>query len=62
MIKAMVRGCHMYKEVWCAAVGEEPSCMREVVNYRDLFAVSVVRLGVIVGHVTSLAVSLDTLK
>ena len=42
--------CHVYKEVWCAAVGEELSCAREV-NYRDPFAVAVVRSGVIVGHV-----------
>ena len=62
MIKSVVRGCHVYKEVWCAAVGEEPSCMKEVENYHDLFTVAVVRSGVIVGHVTSLAVSLDTLK
>ena len=34
------------KEVWCAAVGEELSCMREVENYRDPFAVAVIRLGV----------------
>ena len=27
------------------AVGEEPSCMREVENYRDLFAVAVVKIG-----------------
>ena len=30
MIEAMVRGYHVYKEVWCAAVGEELSCVREV--------------------------------
>ena len=51
MIEAMVRGYHVYKEIWCAAVGEELSCMREVENYRDPFAVAVVRSGVIVGHV-----------
>ena len=51
------------KEVWCAAVGEELSCMREVENYRDPFTVAVVRSGIIVGHVLSLAVSwLDALK
>ena len=54
----MIRG-----EVLCAAVGKELSCMREVENYRDPFAVAVVRSGVIVGHVPSLAVSLlDALK
>ena len=38
MIEAMVRGYHMYKEIWCAAVGEELSCMREVENYCDALA------------------------
>ena len=51
MIEAMVCGYHVYKEIWCAAVGEELSCMREVENYRDPFAVAVVRSGVIVDHV-----------
>ena len=41
MIEAMVRGYHVYKEIWCAAVGEELSCMTEVENYRDPFAVAV---------------------
>ena len=50
MIEAMVRGYHVYKEIWCAAVGKELSCMREVENYRDPFAVAVVRSGVIVGQ------------
>ena len=36
--------------------------MREVENYRDLFAVAVVRSGVTIGHITSSAVLLDTLK
>ena len=50
------------EEVWCAAVGEELSCMREVENYHDPFAVAVIRSGVIVGHVPSWAVSLEALK
>ena len=58
MIRTMIHGCHVYKEVWCAAVGEELFYMREVENYRGLFAVAVVRSGVIVGHVPILAVSL----
>ena len=32
---------------------EEISCVREVGNYRDLFAVAVVKSGVVVGHVPS---------
>ena len=48
----MIRGYHVYNEVWRAVVGEELSCMREVENYHDLFAVAVIRSGVIVDHVT----------
>ena len=51
MIKAMVCGYHVYKEVWCAAVGEELSYMGEVENSCNLFAVTVIRSGVIIGHV-----------
>ena len=51
MIEAMVRGYHVYKEIWCADVGEELSCVREVENFHNPFAVAVVRLGIIVGHV-----------
>ena len=43
MIETVVCGYHMYKEIRCAAVGEELSCIREVANYRDPFAVAVVR-------------------
>ena len=45
MIEAMVRGYQVYKEIFCAAVGEELSCIREVENYRDPFAVAMVRSG-----------------
>lgn len=51
MIKAMVRGYRVYKEIWYATVGEELSCVREVENYRNPFAVAVVKQGVVVGHV-----------
>ena len=59
MIEAMVRG---YQEslvccCWRRAILHERS------SYRDPFAVAVIRSGVIIGHVPSLAVSqLDTLK
>ena len=43
MIETMVYGYHVYKEIWCAAVGEKLSCIREVENYRNPFAVAVVR-------------------
>ena len=50
-VDTMVCGYHVYKEIRCAAVGEELSCIREVENYCDSFTVAVVRLGVIVGQV-----------
>ena len=62
MMDAMVGDYHVYKEVWCAAIREELSYMRGSENCHDLFAVAVARLGVIVGHVLSLAVLLDALK
>ena len=43
MIETMVCGYHVFKEIRCAAVGEEMSCIREVENYRNPFAVAVVR-------------------
>ena len=43
MIETMVCGYHVYKEIQCAAVGEELSCIREVENYHDPFTVAVVR-------------------
>ena len=49
-IEAMVRGYHVYKEIWLATLGEELSCTREVENHRDPFAVAVVKSEVVVGH------------
>ena len=43
MIETTVCGYHVFKEIRCAAVGEEMSCIREVENYRNPFAVAVVR-------------------
>ena len=43
MIETVVCGYHVYKEIRCAVVGEEPSCIREVENYRLPFAVAVLR-------------------
>ena len=50
-IKAMVHGYHVYKEILCAAIGEELPCKREVENHCDPFAVAVVRSGVIVSYI-----------
>ena len=50
-IEAMVRGYHVYQEIWDAALGEQLTCSRETGNRQDPFAVAVVRSLVTVGHV-----------
>ena len=50
-VESMVRGYHVYQEIWIAAVGEELPCVRETDNHRDPFAVAVERSGVTVGHI-----------
>ena len=51
-VEAMVRGYHVYKDVWSAALGEQLSCQREPTNTSDPFAVAVVRSLVTVGQYT----------
>ena len=46
-----IRGYHVYKEIWTAAIGELLLCKREVRNISDLYAVAVVNGEVIFGHV-----------
>ena len=45
-----VRGYHVYKDVWDAAIGEELDCQRETCNSKDRYAVAVLSDGIIVGH------------
>ena len=49
--KSMVRGYHVYQEMWVADVGEELSCVKETENHQDPFFVAVVRFGVTVSQV-----------
>ena len=49
--ESRVRGYHVYKEHWEAAVGEELECQRERRNGADAYAVAAVREGSVVGHV-----------
>lgn len=49
--EAMVRGYHVYKDIWGAALGEQLSCQREPRKNRDPFIVVVVRSLVTFGHV-----------
>ena len=50
-VNSMVRGYHVYKDVWQAMDGEILSCMRETSNGHDPFAVAVLKDDTIVGHV-----------
>ena len=45
-----MRGYHVYKDIWEAALGEELDCTRERGNPRDAYAVAVVKNGTTVGH------------
>ena len=45
-----IRGYHVYKEVWEAALGEELACEREPHNVHDRYSVAVKRRGIIIGH------------
>ena len=50
-VSAMIRGYHVYMEVWNAEVNEELQCEREIGNRSDMFAVAVKKGIVTVGHV-----------
>ena len=53
-----VRGYHIYKDIWTAAVGEILFCVREPTNASDRYAVAVTRpggLGVVIGHLPIIA-------
>ena len=48
-----VRGYHVYKDVWRAAVGEDLECERETSNAHDRYAVAVTKES----HVISILIS-----
>ena len=50
-VEAMIRGYHVYKDIWNSVLDEELPCQRETGNTSDPFAVGVLKDGVIVGHV-----------
>ena len=47
----MVRGFHVYREIWEASEGEVLPCTREVNNLHYPFSVAVKKDSIIVGHV-----------
>ena len=48
-IEAMVRGYHIYKDVWSAVIEEEFPCKREEGNRYDPFAVAVCNGDIVIG-------------
>ena len=46
-----VCGYHIYERIWNAAIGEELLCERELDNERDRHAVTVIKDGIVIGHV-----------
>ena len=45
-----VRGYHVYRDIWAAAIGEELECSREPTNMADRYAVAVRNEETIIGH------------
>ena len=50
-VQTVVRGYHVYKDIWNAATGQILPCQRERGNVHNPYAVAVVERGVTVGHV-----------
>ena len=51
LVESVVRGYHVYKDIWDAVVGQEFPCKPEDGNRVDPFAVAVVRGDTVIGHV-----------
>ena len=50
-LDSVVRGHHVFKDIWSSMLGEELECIRETGNVHDLYAVGVVKTGTgTVGH------------
>ena len=50
-VQAMVRGYHIYKEIWESSVREQLICEIEETNRQDSHVVAVVKSRTVVGHV-----------
>ena len=51
LFESVVRGHHIYKEVWTPRTGEELLVEKEPGNSQDRHAVALVKDGITVGHV-----------
>ena len=50
-IDSMIRGYHVYKDVWSSFIGEVLYCRRDIRNHHDPFAVAMCKGTTVVGHV-----------
>ena len=50
-IDAMIRGYHVYKDIWSAVLDEELPCQLELSNLVDPFGIGVMKEGTVVDHV-----------
>ena len=50
-VQTVVRGYHVYKEVWSATVGQVLPCQQERGNVHDSYSVATVDGNTVVGHV-----------
>ena len=44
-LNSVVRGHHIYKDIWSTVHGEELHCKHKIGNVHDLYAVSVIKHG-----------------
>ena len=42
-IETVIRGYHVYKEIWTATTGEALTCRQETDNFHDRFAVAIMK-------------------
>ena len=47
----MVRGYHVYHDIWTPVIGEKLSTQQEHGNPEDLYAVAIMKSGTIIGHI-----------
>ena len=52
-IECCIRGCHVYQDIWEAAVDEDLVCRPERSNAHDQYAVAVMKNDLVVGHLPS---------
>ena len=43
-VDSIVRGHHVFKEIWTPFIGEDLECKRDVSNTRDAYAVGIMRM------------------